>query len=205
MADCFFGLVKLVVRLVGLTELVERLDGVGRTSITVPVSTCCWQLKMKVFWENLNCRDVGLLESDSLWLEFVSDLNQISRLKFHFFSLWRQFKKMGQRFSSYTYTQPAPFPPPQHQEEASVDQKWRSKMQAAYIQATNIGIGIGIAIQCTKENESLLIKKWKRTWEGWAKEREWTASNQRATEVPTGNVKVPKNSSSPEGRTSWQE
>ena len=75
----------------------------------------------------------------------------------------KTIQKMGQRFLSYTYTQPAPFPPPQHQEEASVDQYWRSKMQTAYIQATNIGIGIGIAIQCAKENESLLMKKWKRT------------------------------------------
>ena len=48
-AGCFFGvLVKLVGRLVGLAELVPGLaelvgwlDKVGRTRITVPVSTWC--------------------------------------------------------------------------------------------------------------------------------------------------------------------
>ena len=50
------------------------------------------------FWENLNGGDVGLLESDPLWQQLVSDLNQISQLKFHcllkirkFFQGWFQY------------------------------------------------------------------------------------------------------------------
>ena len=58
------------------------------------------------FWENLNGGDVGLLESDSLWLQLVSDLNQISQLKLHYL-----LKKCNIFFvdGSSIHT-PAPFP-----------------------------------------------------------------------------------------------